>query len=45
MATFTLTNGIGSLLYILGKVSISIVNTLIGHLIISNFEPFKTDID
>jgi hypothetical protein len=45
LATFTITNGIGSLIFFLGKMTISIFNTLIGYILITNVESFKEDID
>jgi len=45
LATFTITNGIGGLIFFLGKMTISMINTLIGYLLITNIESFKEDID
>ena len=44
-ATFTITNGVGSLIFFLGKMTISITNTAIGYVLITNVESFKEDID
>jgi hypothetical protein len=44
-ATFFITNGIGSLIFFLGKMTISIINTSIGYLLITHIESFKEDID
>jgi len=44
-ATFFITNGIGSLIQFLGRVTISIANTLVGYLIINNVPEFVEDID
>lgn len=45
MATFVITNGVGSLIMFLGKLSISFVNTFIGYLLITHIESFEDDID
>jgi hypothetical protein len=45
LATFTITNGIGNLIFFLGKMTISIINTFIGYILITNVESFKEDID
>jgi len=45
MSTFVIMNGIGSLIFFLGKMTISIVNTAIGYLLITHVESFKEDID
>ena len=44
-ATFFITNGIGSLIFFLGKMTISIINTAIGYLLITHVESFKEEID
>ena len=44
-ATFFITNGIGSLIFFLGKMTISIINTGLGYILITNIESFKEDID
>merc|ERR1712086_183338 len=45
MSTFVIMNGIGSLIFFLGKMTISIINTGIGYLLITHVESFKEDID
>jgi hypothetical protein len=42
---FTITNGVGSLIYLLGKFSIAIGNTLIGYLLITHVPQLKEVID
>lgn len=44
-ATFLIINGIGQFLYLLGKATISIVNTAIGYLMITYIQEFQEDID
>ena len=44
-ATFFITNGIGALIQFLGRVTVSIANTLIGYLIITYVPEFVEDID
>mmetsp|Transcript_5755 Transcript_5755/g.9854 ORF Transcript_5755/g.9854 Transcript_5755/m.9854 type:complete len:137 (-) Transcript_5755:41-451(-) len=44
-ATFFITNGIGTLIFFLGKMSICIANTFIGYLIITKVPQFVEDID
>lgn len=43
--SFFITNGIGNLIYFLGKACISIVNTTIGYLLISCVPTFEEEID
>jgi choline transporter-like protein 2/4/5 len=42
---FLITNGVGSLIYLLGKCTISISNTLIGYLLITNVKSLSEVID
>jgi hypothetical protein len=44
-AQFFITNGVGSLIYLLGKLTISITNTLIGYLLITHVPYLKEVID
>lgn len=44
-ATFTITNGIGGVMRLLGRFSICITNTFIGYIIISNVEDLRQTID
>lgn len=44
-ATFFITNGIGSLLTILGKLTISVGNTLIGYLILTKVKSIQSAIE
>lgn len=44
-AQFMITNGVGSLIYLLGKFSIAIGNTLIGYLLITHVPQLKEVID
>ena len=44
-ASFFITNGIGALIYFLGKATISILNTFIGYLLITYVPDFEEDID
>ena len=44
-ASFFITNGIGALIYFLGKTCISITNTAIGYLCISLIPTFEEEID
>lgn len=44
-ASFLITNGIGGFIYLLGKVTISVVNTAIGYLLITYIPDFEEDID
>lgn len=43
--TFMITNGIGTMMRFLGRVSICLANTFIGYLIIENVSDLKEDID
>lgn len=43
--TFFITNGIGTLIFFLGKMTISIFNTLIGYFIITNVPEFREEIE
>jgi len=43
--SFLITNGVGTLISFLGKSTISISNTAIGYIVISNVKEFKEDID
>ena len=40
-ATFFITNGVGSLIFLLGRFTIALANTFIGYMIITNVEEFE----
>lgn len=44
-SSFMITNGIGSLMRFIGRVSICVVNTFIGYLILNKVSNLKQDID